>query len=515
MHLYEYQWSRNPRGLHNKQAPIKMNIGELVAMKLGWAKYVAIDGEYVNDTAECLSYNITPIIRIWRPRFGAGVPDGEMLRDWRNYVAAGAKWFEYYNEPNLDTEWAMDTPNFHYTNIAGMIAPLLQNWMDWAELIISMGAYPAFPALSETVGNKEDVTSWLDVMMNYLADNFYDRFRNIAENGMWVATHPYIYNHYYQERSGPFDARPPEQQRANEGGWHFEYPYDPITQASQPGLTTVSGGADFPRGDPIGLTGMGDAFMIKFQEIFGGGAVPVVGTEGGITPVPTTQGEYRQLDARFPGYTWDSHGEATVALFDWISRSAPPWFFGLTLWKEDDYFELPAGKLRAVYRLRETNPIPKSVPDIAPLDGPGPRALYGGRGPGPIHGAPNYHFLMLSPDFDENWFFTYAREYWNTFRPTILTSPDFFKFIPYRKSAGIVVLSTPENADAMREAIAAKWSTIWFDMLVTSDPTELARILLDRAVRGLRYGDTPPPGSATPEMPPTTPSTPTPEPSGD
>src|SRR5205823_3005429 len=132
---------------------------------------------------------------------------------------------------------------------------------------------------SETVGNTEDITSWLQVIMNYLADNFFDRFRNIANNGMWVATHPYFYNHFYQERKGPLDPRFPMEEKAAEGGWHFEYPYDPVSQTSHPGLTAISGGPAAPLGDPIGLTGMGHAFMYRFGDIFGGGAVPVIGTE--------------------------------------------------------------------------------------------------------------------------------------------------------------------------------------------------------------------------------------------
>src|SRR5258706_16233214 len=114
----------------------------------------------------------------------------------------------------------------------------------------------------------------------------------------------------------------------------------------------------------MGLKGMGQAFMHYFKEIFGGGAVRVIGTEGGITPVPEGPGASRQLDTRFPPYTWDSHAEATVALFNWIAESGPPWMFGLTLWKDDDYFDGPAGPLPATKRLSETSPRYKTVPPL-------------------------------------------------------------------------------------------------------------------------------------------------------
>ena len=182
-----------------------------------------------------------------------------------------------------------------------------------------------------------DVARWLDTMMNYLAENYQERFRTVADSGLWVATHPYIYNHFYQESGGPLDPRQPGAQRAFEPGWRFEYPLDPITQASFPGLTAISGPSEYPLGDPIGLTGVGQAFMAKFEALFGGGAIPVVGTEGGIVPVPAGIADFHQVDKRFPGYDWNSHGEATLALFNWIASDGPPWMFGLTLWKEDDY----------------------------------------------------------------------------------------------------------------------------------------------------------------------------------
>ena len=43
----------------------------------------------------------------------------------------------------------MNTPP-DYNNLIGTIAPLVQNWLDWAEKIIELGGYPAFPALSDT-----------------------------------------------------------------------------------------------------------------------------------------------------------------------------------------------------------------------------------------------------------------------------------------------------------------------------------------------------------------------------
>lgn len=487
MRLDEYQWSRNPRGMHNATAAMRMNLERLIAMRMGWGKVVTLGADYLDLVQGMLTHNITPIIRIWRPRFGAGAPQPDMIDAWRQYVAAGVRWFEYYNEPNFDNEW----PEGHlpdYRDINGTIRPLMDNWLLWAELIISMGAYPAFPALGEATGRHLDVARWLDTMMNYLADHHYERFRAVAANGLWCATHPYIYNHYYQENSGPLDPRPPGMQRASEPGWRFEYPYDPISQSHYPGLTAVSGPGDYPLGDPIGLTGVGQAFMIKFQELFGGGAVPVVGTEGGITPVPAGVGDFHQTDTRYPGYDWYSHGEATVAMFNWIATEGPPWMFGVALWKEDDYLPGPGAEAAAVYRMMENPPLFKPVPPLVPLDGPGARWLAAQRGPGPIHGAPDYHFVVIAPGFEGSWFFERGQAYWDRFRPAVMNSTDYIGNLPYQRSLGVTLLAPADLGDYLAEQMRERWPNVWIDLIMPASPDELGGILAARVENGSRFG---------------------------
>ncbi len=486
MRLDEYQWSHNPRGMHNKGGAYPFDPARLIRMKMGWAKIAAIDREFMNVATQMVATGITPIVRLWRPRFGASLYTTDMVRAWKEYMAAGVRWFELYNEPNLEIEWPEGFPP-DYNNITSVIAPLMTNWLLFAEKIVEMGGYPAFPALAESVIPSEDVSSWLIMMLQYLADNFYDRFRAVANGGLWCATHPYFYNHFYQEASGPLQPRMPDAERADEGGWHFEYPYDPITQANDPGLTAISGGPNHPQGDPIGLTGVGHAFMQHFRELFGGGAVPVIGTEGGITPVPGPT-DSRQLDGRFPPFTWNSHAEATVAAFNWIAQEGPPWMFGLTLWKDDDYFDGSAGPLPATGRLAETNPPYKGVSPLEALEGPGPRVLKVPVGPGPIHGAPDYHFLIVAPGFDTNWFFQDAREYWDRFRPAVVSSADFIRLLPYAKSLAVTVLATPDIAGYMTQQIKERWPTVWFDLIIGQQEEDIAKVLRERAASGRRFG---------------------------
>ncbi len=487
MLLNEYQWSRNPRGMHNKNAPIKMDVDILSASGMGWAKYTAISDEYVTDMRILRERNITPIVRLWRPRFGAGEPE-EKQRYYEAYIQAGCQWFELYNEPNLDVEWPEGVlPD--YKNIEGIVAPLMTNWLRWAEWIVERGCYPAFPALSEAIGRHYDAIGWLRAMLTFLGDKYYERFRAVAANGLWCATHPYIYNHFYQEDGSPTRARPPERQRADEGGWHFEYPYDPISQADKPGVTTISGPPSAPNGDPIGLIGMGDAFMRLFREWFGGGAIPVVGTEGGIYPVPKSAAEFHQLDKRYPGYNAFSHGEATVAMFNWIATQAPPWFFGVALWKWDDYYETPYGPSSAVIRMSQTPPLFKDVPPLEALEGEGAAGIpRGWVGPGPIHGTPDVHCVLIGTGFNAEWFFMAGKAYYERFRPQLLPSPDFLDSLTYRQSAGITLLTLPSLAESLRAQLSARYPAAWLDVVAVETPEQLATVLNERAMRGLRFG---------------------------
>ncbi len=489
MKLNEYQWSHNPRGMHNEGPPAPLPLGSLIKMKMGWCKLVVIDREYRPAIAPLIQANITPIIRIYRPQPGAAPFSPDNIRAVQVYVNEGARWFEFVNEPNFDIEWPANTPP-SYTDTAGTIGPLMVAWMDWAEYIIGLGAYPAFPAMGPHVGGNGDAVSFMTAMLRYAQENFYDRFRNIAASGMWVATHPYFFNHYYQEATGPLDPRQPDQQNADQGGWHFEYPFDPISQADQPGITTVSGPPSFPTGDPIGLTAMGHAFMLKFGEMFGGGAVPVVATEGGITPNPVNHASVMQADSRYPPVTWRSHGEGTLAAFNWIAEQGPPWMFGLNLWKENEYEQSSEGPIPAVARLTNSEPIYKTVPAIDALDGAGPgdRQVVVLPGPGPIHGTPDYHFLILAPGFDTNWFFSAARDYWDKYRPTVLSATDFIAYLPTTRSLATTVLSTPDLVDYMSHHIKDRWPNVYFDLIVAEDTGTIADALAQRVTSGRRFG---------------------------
>lgn len=478
MQLSEYQWSGNPRGMHNEGAFKPLVYDRYPRLQLGWYKLVTGGEEFANDCRWLLSVNITPVIRIYRATPGAMGVDDSLRNQWAAYRAAGALWFEFYNEPNLpDPEWPLDIrPRVHYQNIDEVIRPLSENWLIFAETIIAMGGYPGFTSLSET-SDSNGAIQWLDALLGFLRDHHRERFMNIAKNGLWCATHPYTLNHFYQEYPGqPSVPRPPEQQNGTEGGWHFEYPNDPYTQSYDPGRN-IFGSPSAPFGDPNGLTAMGQAFNQRMSEWFGLGPFPVVGTEGGIYPLPIN--EAHQPDPRFPAYTRTSHAEATVGMFNWMATSGPAWLFGLTLWKEDEYYNnnLPAvQRMESVPQISRGGSFPVPATPLPP-------------GPGPVHGQPTYHVIILAPGLEPRWFFDTARAYWNTFRPIVTTVWDFINYIPNDRSLAVTVIAPQDMAASMAQVIRGQYPNVYFDLItLTGDPNSIIQTLNERVWSNRRFG---------------------------
>jgi len=376
----------------------------------------------------------------------------------------------------------------------------MNNWMDWAEKIIKMGAYPAFPALTETVDPNLATTLWLETMISYVRDTAAERFARIVNSGLWFATHPYLFNHFYQEpRGGPrYLSRPASQFNANEGGWHFEYPYDPLQQRRDPGRTVFGGTALSPLGDPNGLLNTAEASQQLLRKYFGMGPLPVIGTEGGID-VPK-DGKPVQMDNRYPAVNLESHAEGTMAMWDWLVTTGPPWFWGLTLWLEDDYFFSDGRPIAAMQRMIDEPPLLMTVEGIDPSRGaiykltkdePGtsaPRPKSPEPGPGPIEGSPDYHWLVLAPGLQADWFFQAARNYWQTFRPTVLTDWRMIRNVPASKSMAVTVLARSDTIAYLNKRIRDTWPNLYYDAIVYDNLSQMQAELDRRADVLKRFG---------------------------
>lgn len=478
MQLGEYQWSGNPRGLHNEGAYKPIDHNRLTRLNLGWYKMVTGGEEFANDCAWMLSQNITPIVRIYRGSPGAAAPDDSIRNQWGRYIGAGVKWFEFFNEPNFpDPEWPDSMKGrVDYRNVDEVIKPLCDSWMMFAEFIVNQGGYPGFFALGETSGENGAI-QWMDALLGYLRDHHGEKFTHIINNGLWWATHPYALNHWYQEIPGqPSVPRPPATYNGLERGWHFEYPYDPYTQSFDPGRTAFGGTPSAPFGDPNGITAMGRALNERLQEWFGAGPLPVFGTEGGIYPLPTH--DPQQPDPRFPAYDRAAHAEATIGMFNWIAIESPVWMYGLALWKEDEYYnnQLPAvAKMESIAQIRKGSQWP-NVPTRV-------------KGPGPVIGEPTFHAVILAPGIDPQWFMESGRSYWNTFRPIVTTVWDFINYIPYDRSLAATVITPPDLVESMKQVIQNAYPNVLFDLIITGNtPQTVADVLNARVWSNRRFG---------------------------
>ncbi|MEP7293411.1 MAG: hypothetical protein ABI835_16625 [Chloroflexota bacterium] len=488
MLLSDYQWSHNPRGLHVAQAfESPPDYQRYIQPKMGWVKLLAAGIEYADDVRVFMDNNITPIVRLYLGRYGAGPFDQHLQRIIDTFVSAGVKWFEFYNEPNVDVEWPLGfDPSWE--NTSGIISPMMDNWMNFAEYVASKGCYPGFVAMAESAVRNYAAVLWMDTFLNYIADHHYERFRALLANGMYCCYHPLIANHFYQEvpGGGPFSMRTPAAQVGTEGGWHFEYPYDPVSQSTDPGRTVYGGTAETPFGDPNGLVAMGRMFNERCASIFGSQAIPCIGTEGGI--IPFLGGGQFQLDTRYPPYNERSQAEATVAMFEWLAREAPPWAFGVCMWKEDEFW-IPHAT-QAIERLIQVPVVYKDVPAI-PTMGSGPVVTTQTAvpfGPGPIHGEADFHMILLGPGLETRWFFDTAQAYWNRFRPMVTTHEELIQFIPTDRSLAVTVIATPDTLDLMRSQIAERYVHVWYDEIPAESVEQIAETLNLRVRLDLRFG---------------------------
>jgi hypothetical protein len=521
MNLNDYQWSNNPRGMHGPG----VNHQLWDQWKLGWIKTTYEDNTALDQIPFMLEKGMTPIVRIYRSQLSGRPMDEAIAGQYMEHIRVGARWFEFYNEPNLPYEWPPGTDINH--NNQSLIEQLCENWLPWAEFIASNGSYPGFIALSETTESWGETTKWMMALLRYMHDRHYERFRNIINSGFWIPVHNYIVNHWYQEvpGGGPLSARQPHEVNHAEGGWHYEYPYDPICQADDPGRTVWGGTPSQPANDLFSVLGGGIAWLELLQEMFGVGWVPVVGTEGGIWRLPDASDPTWQQDNRYPAYDINSHAHGTVAMFDWIADHAPGWMFGVTLWRYEDYWRgnnpIPALNLLSATNTRmKTNipnypalgdapppydanltpeqqvaqqptpePPPQPTSEVVSVSTPVPVPTQPPPGPGPIHGSPSLHFLMLAPGLTYDWFFSSvaARQYWMRFQPVLMTNIDFINFLPFSTSLAVTTVNQATDGDPLRDLISTTWRNVWIDSIMIDSPAALDEVFRIRVENGLRF----------------------------
>jgi hypothetical protein len=290
-----------------------------------------------------------PIVRMYRDRPNPGSLSDHELSTLSELVALGVRYFECNNEPNLPVEWQEGE-----WQSGGRPELVMQHWLQDAQAIISRGGLPGFPALAQSgTGSDEGSIPWYVAAFEWLDEQAHDDALNAFHNGAWIAVHDTVLNHCYKD---------------DDGDWHFEYPYDPICQADQPGKTIMD--------DDNSLIGHRVPARLLMQHF--DLRVPVISTEGGVF-VPRSG--WQQWDPRYPGYNYEGQAERTVAMFEWLRSNAEEYFFAMcpwiiasermghidAAWTEDAWYGLDR-ELPVVAAVKAMGPEPEPPPPPLPLD---------------------------------------------------------------------------------------------------------------------------------------------------
>ncbi len=364
-------------GIHWAAGPaLAMGIGEvrdfwipeLKAMGVKWVKMLHIGGL---DLAQLLLENdIMPIVRIYRPQPNATDPEkgtlGEKeLKIVADYVAAGVRYFEFNNEPEMASEWLdREKP----PNAEEVVA---RNAIRDMKAIIKLGGYPAVPATSV-------VTRW-----DLIGEIIVQGGRDLFDGPVWLAVHNYDLNH-------PLD-----------------YPYDDVNQNGTPiseeeynsyrnvaweGPTWGKRTREFvnkereKRKSP-GRTIFDDpSTWLGYERLAGlsrkhlGRVLPILSTENGAIVAEDT-------DPRYPTTTMEIHQDKTLEMARIMmgtskkSDPAPDYYFctafwliasarmGVPGWERHSWYSeaWPGGRLPTVDALKEE---PKRERVVAPPPSP-------------------------------------------------------------------------------------------------------------------------------------------------
>jgi len=163
----------------------------LIEMGIKWVKIAHHDG--ARGFVDLLLKNdIMPIVRIYRPQPNPGTLSKAELAAVSEFVAAGVRYFEFNNEPDMGVEWRGGEVPLDALDIVA------RNAIIDMEAILERGGYPGIPALLP--GSRWDLVAAICRLGR----------RDLLSQPIWQAIHNYSANH-------PLD-----------------YPYDRVNQEGAP-----------------------------------------------------------------------------------------------------------------------------------------------------------------------------------------------------------------------------------------------------------------------------------------
>ena len=294
-------------------------ISELEALGVKWFKVLDDHGDSLTLCTKLLEAGIFPIVRIIRrdpppndsPEPNPGHINATEEEVVRRLIGVGVLYFETNNEPNLPTEWkneAMPGDNIETAKLVAL------NWLFDARFILAAGGYPGLPAIS--AGGNMDLMGALVALGR----------QDILLEGCWIALHNDCQNRPLDFPDDPVNrigqAITPQQYDQNvytQWAW-WRTSLKRADSIEEVNMLRAAGKRPTP-------TLQQDHACFREFEHYNALAMKYLGRS---IPIISTEGGYligHREDARYPALTPDSHRDLTVALFDYMQRQAPDYYF--------------------------------------------------------------------------------------------------------------------------------------------------------------------------------------------
>lgn len=299
-------------------------LAELQQLGIKWLRVIDDNGDSLPFCEKVLHAGIFPIVKILRrdlppndsPEPNPGHISAREEVTIKKLLDLGVCYFETNNEPDNPAEWKQHAIPGNLEEAAKLVA---LNWLFDARFIIEAGGYPGLPAVSS--GSAMDLLGALASLGR----------QDILLEGCWIAVHNFGHN---RPLNFPND-------RVNQNGAALspqEYSYGSLTdwvwwdnvlgRANTLDEINVLRAARKSAGQVIAHDHAAfreyeyfDALAKKFL----GRSIPVIATEGGYQVG-------RRTDARYPRITPALHADLTVALYEFMQRDAPDYFFASCTW---------------------------------------------------------------------------------------------------------------------------------------------------------------------------------------
>jgi LysM repeat protein len=294
-------------------------IGELEALGITWVQFVDSNCDSLPLCQKLIAVGIFPVVRILRrdpppndlPEPNPGHLNSGEEETIKKLIDAGVLYFETNSEPNLGTQWKNGAIPTDPEEAAKLVA---LNWLFDARFILEAGGYPGLPAIS--IGNSMDLIGALALLGR----------QDILLEGCWIAIHNYGLG---RPLNYPADS-------TNQIGAPLspdQYDVGPFTKWAwwnrQAGRADTRDEVNQIRASrkQVGSTIFQDHACFREYDYYAALAqkhlsrpIPILSTEGGYSVG-------QRVDQRYPRVTPQMHAELTVALFDFMQREAPEYYF--------------------------------------------------------------------------------------------------------------------------------------------------------------------------------------------